>query len=132
MKAATHLFSSFILGVAVWAFWLRDSDYYWDETLGSWQGPYSEAQVVGCVLTYALMVAVLSTRLNPVLVTVGMASGFWVAWNLQAATADGTGLFLVGSVLVGLALLVGGVIASGAGYAARRLVQRLRSPDRRR
>ncbi|MBC7558528.1 MAG: hypothetical protein H7270_04085 [Dermatophilaceae bacterium] len=73
MKAATHLFSSFILGVAVWAFWLRDSDYYWDEALGSWQGPYSEAQVVGCVLTYALMVAVLSTRLHPVLVTVGMA-----------------------------------------------------------
>ena len=132
MKAATHLISSFILGVAVWAFWLRDSDYYWDETLGSWQGPYSEAQVDGCVLTYALMVAVLSTRLHPVLVTVGMASGFWVAWNLQVATADGTGLFLVGSVLVGLALLVGGVIASGAGYAARRLVQRLRSPDRRR
>jgi len=51
MKAATHLFSSFILGVAVWAFWLRDRDYYWDETLGSWQGPYSEAQVVGCVLS---------------------------------------------------------------------------------
>lgn len=74
---------SFILGVAVWAFWLRGSDYYWDETLGSWQGPYSEAQVVGCVLTYALMVAVLSTRLNPVLVTVGMASGFWVAWNCR-------------------------------------------------
>jgi hypothetical protein len=45
MKAATHLFSSFILGVAVWVFWLRDSDYYWDETLGSWQGPYSEAHV---------------------------------------------------------------------------------------
>jgi hypothetical protein len=45
--------------------------------------------------------------------------------------ADGTGLFLVGSVLVGLALLVGGVIASGSGYPSRRLVQRLRSPDRR-
>jgi hypothetical protein len=28
----------------VWAFWLRDSDYYWDETLGSWKCPYSEAQ----------------------------------------------------------------------------------------
>ncbi len=48
-------------------------------------------------LTYALMVAVLSTRLHPVLVTVGMASGFWVAWNLQAATTHRTGLFMVGS-----------------------------------
>jgi hypothetical protein len=61
--------------------------------------------VVGRLLTFALMVAVLSTRLHPVLVTVGMASGFWVAWNLQGATADGTGLFLVDSNLLGLTLL---------------------------
>ncbi len=48
MKAATQLVSSAILGVAVWTFWLRDSDYHWDETLRPWQGPYSEAQEVGC------------------------------------------------------------------------------------
>lgn len=131
MKAATHLFGSVILGAAVWAPWLWDSDYYWDERLGSWQGPYSEGQVVGCALTYALVAAVLSTRLHPVLVTSGMASGFWIVWNVQAAMTDATGLFLVGSILLGLALLVGGTIASGFGYVARLLWQRMRSPEQR-
>jgi hypothetical protein len=33
MKGATHRFSSVILGVAVWAFWLRDKRLLLGETL---------------------------------------------------------------------------------------------------
>lgn len=94
-------------------------------------GPYTEAQVIGCVLTSGLVTAVLSARLNPVLVTFGMAGGFWTAWTVQAVDTDETGLFLVGSILLGLALLVGGAVASASGRGAHVLWQRARSEGRR-
>jgi len=48
---------------------------------------------------------------------------------VQVATTDETGLFLVGSSMLGLALLLGGTVASGSGYVARLLWQRMRSPE---
>ncbi len=127
-KTAPVLLGAICLGAAVWGSWLWDTDYYWDVTVGAFQGPYRKVQVIGSALTYGLVAALMSPRWHPVLVTFGLAGGFWTAWTIQAATTDGTGLFLAGAIMLVPALLVGGAIASACGYATRSLVQRLRPP----
>lgn len=38
-KALALLLGAFCLGAVVWASWLWESDYYWDEASMSFQGP---------------------------------------------------------------------------------------------
>lgn len=127
-KAVGVMLGAFLVGVAVWGVWLGwDTDYYWDETVGAYQGPYRQMQVVGCALTYALVTAFMSLWWPPLRVTLGVAGGFWTAWTLQAATTDETGLFMVGALLLCPPLLLGAAVASGCGYASRSLLRRLTS-----
>lgn len=115
-------------GFRTWAVWLWESDYYWDEVSQSFRGPYRAAQVVGCALTYLLVAVLMSWKLRPLLVTLGMAIGFAVAWIAHAASRDQTGLLLSGTVLLVPVLLGTDVLASCAGAGLRLLWQRLSPP----
>ena len=94
--------------VGAWWLWLgRDTRYTVDPETGSTTGPYEPWQVVGCVLTLAVLAALAGTRLSPWLVAPVMTVAFTVAWSWQAASTDDTGLWAVGAVLVLIGMAVG-------------------------
>lgn len=114
-----------VLGAATHAAWLAwDNDYYYDAAVGTYQGPYRPAQVVGCALTFGLVNALLAMRWRPVFVAAGASIGFWLLWTVQASTQDESGLFIVGSVLLLIGLFAGSAAASAIGLACRRLWNR--------
>lgn len=120
-----------LLGAATWGAWLGwDQTNYYDSSIGTHQGPYRPAQVVGCALTFGLLTALLAVRWSGAVVAAGMSLGFWVGWTVQASTQDETGLFVVGSILLFVGLAAGSAVASAIGFAARPLVSRLRSTRR--
>ena len=87
--------------VATWWVWLgRDTEYQIDAN-GNTTGPYTTAQVAGCVLTMlvVLVVAVLA-GVHPLAAAAAMTVAFTVAWTVQAAFTDDSGLFAVGAILV--------------------------------
>lgn len=118
---------SLLLGAAVWGAWLGwDHSNYYDAAVGSSQGPYRPAQVVACAVTVGLVTALLALRWNPFVVAAGITVGFWVVWTRQASSADESGLFVVGAILLLGGLVVGTAVAAAVGYALRPLVRRLR------
>jgi hypothetical protein len=125
MRRATTAALTLLLGCAAglvtWAVWLWDSEYYWDEVSQTFQGPYRTAQVVGCALTYLLVAVLMSWKRRSLLVTMGMAIGFAVAWSAHAAGRDQTGMFLFGTVVLVPVLLGAGVLANVAGTWLRLL-----------
>ncbi|WP_410813657.1 hypothetical protein [Micromonospora sp. 067-2] len=109
--------------VGVWLLWLgRDTHYTVEEETGATSGPYEPWQVIGCVLTLALLAALAGTRLSPWLVAPVMTVAFTVAWSWRAASADDSGLWPVGAVLVLAGMAAGSVAVS---LAARRVGRRL-------
>lgn len=115
--AATFVLA-LLLGAAIWGAWLGwDRQYYLDPGSGTMQGPYRPVQVVGCGLTFLLVTAVLASRWRPVAVALGTTAGFWIAWTVDAATQDETGLFLVGSMMLMVGLVSGSALAALVGYA---------------
>jgi hypothetical protein len=80
--------------------------------------------VLGCALTVGLVTAVLAALWHPVAAAAGV-TGFWLVWTAYAAAHDGSGLFVIGSVLLAAGLTGGTAVAAalGAGvstFAARR------------
>lgn len=111
-------------GAATYAAWLAwDTEYYYDATVGAYQGPYRPLKVVGCGLTFAVVTALLATRWRPLTVAAGTTVGFCLPWTIQAASQDETGLNAVGSALLFIGLAVGSAIASTIGFMLRRKAQ---------
>ncbi|MDO5504234.1 MAG: hypothetical protein Q4G67_13795 [Actinomycetia bacterium] len=109
-----------VLGAATYAAWLGwDTEYYYDASVGAYQGPYRPLQVVGCALTFAVVTALLAMRWRPLIVAAGTSLGFWLPWTIQAARQDETGLFMVGSMLLIIALAAGSAVASLIGHRLR-------------
>ncbi|WFE99728.1 hypothetical protein [Micromonospora sp. WMMD964] len=108
--------------VGTWLLWLGwDDEYTVDAETGATSGPYAPWQVIGCVLTLVLLAALAARRLSPWLVVPVMTVSFTAAWTWRAASADDSGLWAVGAVLV----LVGTAAGSTAvSLAARRLGRR--------
>lgn len=107
-----------LLGAATYGGWLAwDTEYYYDPIVGTDQGPYRPAQVVGCAITFGLVTALLAARTRPVAAASGMTLGFWVLWTIQAGMTDETGLFVVGSIVLLGGLIFGSAIAGAAGHA---------------
>ncbi|WFE53771.1 hypothetical protein [Micromonospora sp. WMMD1155] len=108
--------------VGTWLLWLGwDDEYTVDAETGATSGPYAPWQVIGCVLTLVLLAALAARRLSPWLVVPVMTVAFTAAWTWRAASADDSGLWAVGAVLV----LVGTAAGSTAvSLAARRLGRR--------
>jgi hypothetical protein len=87
--------------VLSWWAWLgRDTTYQVDAS-GHESGPYTVAQVAGCVLTLAVLLVTAVMLAVPWLVAAtAMTVSFTAAWTVQAGASDETGLFLVGAILV--------------------------------
>lgn len=109
-----------VLGAATYAAWLGwDTEYYFDEDIGAYQGPYTTAQVIGCALTFGVVTVLLALCWRPAPVAAGMSLGFWALWTAQASTEDETGLFVVGSMLLLTGLVAGSALAAAIGRAVR-------------
>ncbi|GAA1184190.1 hypothetical protein GCM10009584_27830 [Ornithinimicrobium humiphilum] len=116
---------AFLLGAATWAAWLGwDTEYYWDAEIGAYQGPYRPAQVVGCALTFAAVVALLTLRWPSRIVVAGTVLGFWLPWTVQAVREDESGLAVVGSLMLLVGLAVGAVVVNAVTRAVRDRVSR--------
>ncbi|MET8348581.1 MULTISPECIES: hypothetical protein [unclassified Micromonospora] len=112
--------------VGVWLLWLGwDTEYDVDPQTGSRSGPYEAWQVIGCVLTLALLAVLAGTRLSPWLVAPVMTVAFTAAWSWGALSSDDSGLWAVGAVLVLVGMAIGSTAVSlGARWASRRLARR--------
>jgi hypothetical protein len=116
-----------LLAVAVaaalcWLAWLGwDHDYQVDPATGVTSGPYQTWQVIGCAATLlALLVAAVWAGLNPWLASVALTVSFTVCWTVQAARADDTGMYGVGTVLLLAGLGAGSVAVAAVTRALRR------------
>jgi hypothetical protein len=110
-----------VLGAATWAAWLGwDRTASYDVLTGSVQTPYVTLQVLGCALTVGVVTAVLAGRWHAGAAAAGMTLGFWLAWTVDAALHDGSGLFVIGSVMVAAGLAGGTALAAALGAGVRR------------
>jgi hypothetical protein len=107
--------------VACWWLWLgRDTVRDVDPVTGAVSGPYSAAQVAGCVLCLVAIVAVAAWWLPAWTVDVVAPLALGAAFTSSALPHDDSGLWAVGAVLV----LVGGAAGCAAVVAATRAVHR--------
>ncbi|MBB2925436.1 hypothetical protein [Cellulomonas cellasea] len=119
---AGHLAALAVLGAACWFAWLgNDTTYQVDPATGVASGPYEAWQVLGCVLSLAVAVVLGTVRLGGPTTVVVTTLAFTVAWSVTAS-ADESGLWLVGAllVLVGVAVGASGVAAVTAAVLRRR------------
>ncbi|MGW5669184.1 hypothetical protein [Micromonospora sp. NPDC003776] len=109
--------------VGTWFAWLSwNTGYRIDPETGARSGPYAVWQVAGCVLTLAVVAAAGGWWLSPWLVAPVMTVAFTVPWAVQAASIDGSGLWVVGATLVLIGTAAGsGVVSLGTHLLHRRL-----------
>ncbi|MFD2763486.1 hypothetical protein [Micromonospora eburnea] len=111
--------------VGAWWAWLGwETGYTVDPETGAISGPYAGWQVVGVVLTLALLAAAGGWWLSPWLVAPAMTVAFTAAWAAHAASTDDTGLWAVGAVLVLVGTAAGTTVVSLAARSARRRTAR--------
>jgi hypothetical protein len=118
------------LSALSWVGWMGwDHEYQVDPATGLQSGPYETWQVAGCGLSLmVLLVGALLAGVRPLPASATLTVAFTAAWTVQAARADTTGLYGVGTVmlLVGLSVataLVSAVILWLRGqWVARRRV----------
>jgi hypothetical protein len=98
-----------VLAAVTWFGWFAHEEYVTSPE-GNVSGPYVAWQVLGAVLTLAVLVVVgartLDVPLAATWVTIGFAGGFAV----KGAMTDDTGLYLVGTLLVGVGTFVGALV----------------------
>jgi len=90
------------------AFLGRDTTMNVDPATGVASGPWTTAQVAGCLgtLLIVLMAGIL-LRVPPLVAAASMTVSFVAAWAVQAGADDESGLFLVGATLVFAGMAVG-------------------------
>jgi hypothetical protein len=109
-----------VLGALTWGAWLGwDRTPSYDVVTGTVQTPYVTLQVLGCALTVGLVTAVLAALWHPVAAAVGVTLGFWLVWTAYAAAHDGSGLFVIGSVMLAAGLAGGTAVAAALGAGVR-------------
>jgi hypothetical protein len=107
--------------VVAWWAWLGHDRTYQTDAKGVQSGPYTTAQVAFCVITLVVLVAVAVRFLevHPLLAAGAMSLSFTAAWTVDAATQDGSGLFVIGGVLVLLGCAVGSSLVAFLADLAR-------------
>ena len=111
--------------LASWWLWLGlVKRYETDPVTGTTTGPYQPAQVVGCVLTLLVVAVAGGLLTRPWLVVVAMTVPFTVAWSVDAAAHDDSGLWAVGAVLVGAGTAIGTAVCAGAARLVRTALRR--------
>lgn len=112
------------LSALTWYAWLGwDTEYQFDEATQTYSGPYEAWQVAGCAVTLLiLLIAVLLAGALEVPASAALTLGFTVAFTVDAAGKDKSGLFLVGvmMVFVGVSMACGVVSAIMFGIRDRR------------
>ncbi|BCJ54934.1 hypothetical protein Asp14428_64090 [Actinoplanes sp. NBRC 14428] len=84
-------------------------------------GPYTVPQVAGCLLTLVvLLVLAVVAGVPRWYAAAAMTLAFSLAWTVQAAMADDSGLFVIGGVLVALGMAAGTVVVAVATDAVLR------------
>ena len=112
-----------LFGAATWLAWLGwDRTASYDVVTDSVQTPYVTLQVVGCALTVLLVTAGLATRWPPLACAAGVGLGFWLVWTVDAGFRDETGLFVVGSVMLGAGLTAATILAAVVGRKVQTVV----------
>ena len=107
--------------VVTWYAWLGHDTGYQVDAAGNQSGPYTTAQVAGCVLTLvALLVTAVLLRVRPLVAAAAATVAFTAAWTADAAASDDSGLFLVGAVLVFAGMAAGSTVVALLTRAARR------------
>jgi hypothetical protein len=107
--------------VACWWLWLgRDGVRNVDPATGAVSGPYSTAQVTGCVLCLVVIVVVAAWWLPAWTVDVVAPVALTAAFTSCALPRDDSGLWGVGAALV----LVGSAVGCAVLVAATRAVRR--------
>ena len=90
---------------ACWWGWLAwDNTYQIDPLTGNESGPYEAWQVIGCVVSLVVIGSGAALLLPAWVVIVTMTLAFTAAWTATAQSQDETGLFMVGAVLVLVAM----------------------------
>lgn len=116
-----------VLGALIWGAWLGwDTTASYDVITGTVQDPYVTLQVLGCALTVGVVTAVLAGRGHPAAAAAGVSLGFWLGWTTHAAATDGTGLYLVGSMILAIGLAGGTTLAALAGTLLRSAMDAVR------
>ncbi|GAA3279046.1 hypothetical protein Dvina_01310 [Dactylosporangium vinaceum] len=111
-----------LLSAAAWFAWMGwDGEYQVDPLTQEASGPYEVWQVAGCVASLlVVLVGALLLRVRWFVAAPAMTVAFTAAWTVTAAASDGSGLFLVGAVLVFMGLAVGTTVVSLLVLALRR------------
>ena len=113
---------------ATWFAWLGwDDEYQVDPATGSSSGPYEAWQVVGCVVTLLVLGLAVGVLFSPWLLAV-VPPVFTVAWTVDAAGSDDSGLFIVGAVLVLVGTSFGAAVVALVAVGLRAL-RRARTPS---
>ncbi|MBG6191373.1 putative membrane protein [Arthrobacter sp. CAN_A212] len=103
------------LSAGLWVGWFAwDTGYQIDPETGSASGPYEPWQVIGCVVSWAALGWVANKFLAPAIVILAMPAGFTGAFAITSASADYSGLWLVGAILVAFGTLAGTVLLVAA------------------
>ncbi|MER7167838.1 hypothetical protein ABT336_17430 [Micromonospora sp. NPDC000207] len=109
-----------LVTAGVWWAWLGwDNGYQVDPVTGEMTGPYVPWQVVGCVISLAVVAAAAGWVLSPWLVVPVMTATFTIAWSQNAAATDDSGLWGVGAVLVFVGMASGATLISSGSQLLR-------------
>lgn len=121
-RTATRYALVAVLSAACWFGWMGwDRQYQTDPVTGVSSGPYEVWQVAGCVVSLPV-VAVLAVRvLGGRRAVAAVAAAFTLAWVATTAPSDGSGLWLVGAVLVLLGTAAGVGLVALVGLVIRRV-----------
>lgn len=103
-----------LLTASCWWVWMAwDHSYQIDPATGTTSGPYQAWQVIGCVVCLVALGVGATVHLAAWLVIPIMSIAFTAAWSWTAASADSTGLWGVGAMLVFVGMLAGTFLVVG-------------------
>ena len=118
LLAVAVLAAGAALSYAGWLGW--DRRYDTDPVTGAASGPYEAWQVVGCVLTLAVLATAAGLLRRPGLAVAVVPVVFTSLWSRDAARTDDTGLWVVGAVLLACGSLAGVAAVASLADGVRR------------
>jgi hypothetical protein len=124
-RAAVYLAAASLLNYLAWLGWDRERDRHPD---GSLTGPYEPWQVVGLIAVMATLAVVAGWNRRAILATIIVSIVTWLAWTINAASSDNSGLWAVGSAMVLAASLGGTAVVSALAGRVARVVRHPRWP----
>lgn len=109
---------------AYWGWLGWDQTYQRDPVTGVASGPYEPWQVVGCVLSLALVAVVAGLVRQVAGAMVVMPIAFTIAWSIPAQASDDTGLWGAGAIMILMGMAVGVCVVTLASSFVRNRLAR--------